>query len=134
MATKPNAPSALRNQNAILDVICDEFENFKVVLEIGSGTGQHAVFFASQIPWLTWQTSDLAVNHGGINAWLEDANLDNVKFPLVLDVTEPLQTNDNLKSSSAAPAPLLSPPTARREKAADSPGTRPRDFAHCKKQ
>ncbi len=94
MVTKPNAPSALRNQDAILDVINDEFENFKVVLEIGSGTGQHAVFFASQMPWLNWQTSDLAVNHGGINAWLEDANLDNVKSPLVLDVTEPLQTND----------------------------------------
>ena len=94
MVTKPNAPSALRNQEAILDVISDEFENFKVVLEIGSGTGQHAVFFASQMSWLNWQTSDLAENHGGINAWLEDANLDNVKSPLVLDVTEPLQTND----------------------------------------
>ena len=94
MVTKPNAPSALRNQDAILDVISDEFENFKEVLEIGSGTGQHAVFFASQMSWLNWQTSDLAENHGGINAWLEDANLDNVKSPLVLDVTEPLQTND----------------------------------------
>ena len=94
MATKPNAPSALRNQNAILEVISDEFQNSKVILEIGSGTGQHAVFFASQMPWLNWQTSDLAFNHGGINAWLEDANLDNVKAPLVLDVAEPLQTND----------------------------------------
>jgi len=94
MVTKPNAPSALRNQNAILEVISDEFLNVKVVLEIGSGTGQHAVFFASEMPWLNWQTSDLAANHGGINAWLEDANLENVKAPSVLDVTESLQSND----------------------------------------
>jgi len=94
MVTKPNAPSAVRNQDAILEVISDEFQNFKAVLEIGSGTGQHAVFFASRMPWLDWQTSDLMVNHGGITAWLENANLDNVKSPLVLDVTEPLQTHD----------------------------------------
>jgi len=94
MVTKSSAPSALRNQNAILEVISDEFQNVKVILEIGSGTGQHAIFFASQMPWLNWQTSDLTVNHGDINAWLEDANLDNVKVPLVLDVSEPLQTND----------------------------------------
>ena len=46
------------------------------------------------MPWLNWQTSDLTENHDGINAWLEDANLDNVKAPLVLDVTEPLQASD----------------------------------------
>ena len=42
----------------------------KVVLEIGSGTGQHAVYFASQLPHLYWQTSDLAENHAGIQAWI----------------------------------------------------------------
>jgi SAM-dependent methyltransferase len=94
MTTKPNAPSADRNKNPILEVIRDEFQHCKAVLEIGSGTGQHAVFFASKMPWLVWQTSDLSENHEGINAWLNDANLDNVIAPLVLDVSQPLPTND----------------------------------------
>ena len=102
MAAKPNAPSAERNRNAILEVIRGEFQDCNAILEIGSGTGQHAVFFASQMPWLTWQTSDLAVNHDGINAWLTDANLDNVKAPLELDVTEPLQTNENFDAVFSA--------------------------------
>ncbi len=100
--TKPNAPSALRNQNAILEVISDEFQDCKAVLEIGSGTGQHAIFFASQMSWLTWQTSDLAANHHGINAWREDAEHDNVKAPLVLDVEAPLQTDDRFDAVFSA--------------------------------
>jgi len=100
--TKPNAPSALRNQNAILEVISDEFQDCKAVLEIGSGTGQHAIFFASQMSWLNWQTSDLVANHHGINAWLEDADLDNVMAPLVLDVEEPLQTDDKFDAVFSA--------------------------------
>ena len=100
--TKPNAPSALRNQNAILEVISGEFQDCKAVLEIGSGTGQHAIFFASQMSWLTWQTSDLVANHQGINAWLEDAALDNVKAPLVLDVEAPLQTDDKFDAVFSA--------------------------------
>jgi len=100
--TKPNAPSALRNQNAILEVISDEFQDCKAVLEIGSGTGQHAIFFASQMSWLNWQTSDLVANHHGINAWLEDADLDNVKAPLALDVEEPLQTDDKFDAVFSA--------------------------------
>ena len=100
--TKPNAPSALRNQNAILEVISDEFQDCKAVLEIGSGTGQHAIFFASQMSWLTWQTSDLVANHNGINAWLVAADLDNVKAPLVLDVEEPLQADDKFDAVFSA--------------------------------
>lgn len=94
MVTKPNAPSAERNKGAILEVISEEFQDCKAILEIGSGTGQHAVFFASRMPWLTWQPSDVAANHEGINAWREDARLDNVKIPLILDVEEPPQTED----------------------------------------
>ncbi len=91
MVTKPNAPAAERNKNAILEVISDEFQGCKTILEIGSGSGQHAIFFASQMPWLTWQTSDLQENHEGINKWLEEVNLDNVMAPLELDVEVPLQ-------------------------------------------
>ena len=84
MATRPNAPAVERNKNAILDVIRDEFKDCGSILEIGSGTGQHAIFFAGHMPWLTWQTSDLPANHDGISAWLQYANLDNVKAPIVL--------------------------------------------------
>ena len=56
------------------------------VLEIGSGTGQHAVFFARHLPHVTWQTSDLAAAHAGIRAWIREARLSNVMEPVTLDV------------------------------------------------
>ncbi len=56
------------------------------MLEIGSGTGQHAVFFAEAMPWMTWQTSDLAENHQGIRSWIADSGLPNVRDPILLDV------------------------------------------------
>lgn len=56
------------------------------MLEIGSGTGQHAVRFASELDHLQWQTSDLVENHDAIHAWISDAGLSNVHAPLALDV------------------------------------------------
>ena len=56
------------------------------MLEIGSGTGQHAVRFASELPNLCWQTSDLDKNHAGIGAWVSDSKLDNLLPPKSLDV------------------------------------------------
>lgn len=91
---KPNAPAAQRNSRPILEVIRDEFKDCETILEIGSGTGQHAVYFASEMPWLTWQTSDLRENHEGINRWVEDANLNNVRAPLELDVLKPVLIAD----------------------------------------
>ena len=102
MAAKPTAPAALRNSKPILEVIRDEFKDCKTILEIGSGTGQHAIFFASNMPWLSWQTSDVRDNHDGINAWLEEANLDNVKAPLELDVEKPLHTDDKFDAVFSA--------------------------------
>ena len=100
--TKPNAPAAERNKNAVLEVISDEFEGCKTILEIGSGTGQHAIFFANEMPWLTWQTSDLQENHDGINAWLEETDLDNVMAPLKLDVEAPLQIDERFDAVFSA--------------------------------
>ncbi len=57
------------------------------LLEIGSGTGQHATFFAQQFPRLRWQTSDLIDNHPAIEAWRTSAGLQNVLAPLALDVS-----------------------------------------------
>lgn len=86
MTDKPNAPASGRNRDAILDVIKTEFCGCHSVLEIGSGTGQHAVFFAGVMSWLIWQTSDLADNHQGIRSWIADSGLENVRQPILLDV------------------------------------------------
>ena len=61
------------------------------MLEIGSGTGQHAVHFAAAMPWLTWQTSDDAANLAGINQWLDEAGLTNTPVPIALQAAvEPM--------------------------------------------
>ncbi len=102
MAVKPSSPAAQRNRNVILEVIGDEFRNCATVLEIGSGTGQHAVFFAGRMPWLTWQTSDLQENHAAIRTWLQDSELANVKQPILLDVVGPLPFNDRFDAVFSA--------------------------------
>lgn len=83
---KPYAESCAQNQQVILDVLKHEFATTKHVLEIGSGTGQHAVFFARALPHLIWQTSDVVEHHPGIQAWITDEALDNVRTPLSLNV------------------------------------------------
>ena len=89
MSTVPNAPAALRNRDPILQVLRKELHGTQHVLEIGSGTGQHAVYFAKELPGLTWQTSDLAQNHAGINHWIGETGLPNVLKPLLLDASDP---------------------------------------------
>ncbi len=86
MSAKPCAPAAVSNSGPILGVIRDVFADVSSVLEIGSGTGQHAVHFSREMPHLTWQTSDLEENHAGIRAWLDDARLPNVRAPVIVDV------------------------------------------------
>ena len=87
MTRMPKAPAAERNRQPILEVLQQELQGSEKVLEIGSGSGQHAVFFASGMPGLTWQTSDVADNHPGIMAWKEWSGLSNVAAPLDLDVS-----------------------------------------------
>jgi cyclopropane fatty-acyl-phospholipid synthase-like methyltransferase len=84
---KPYAESCEQNRGPILSVIKPLLENCNSVLEIGSGTGQHAVYFAAQMPHLVWHTSDCAEYLPGINLWLDDAGLDNVRRPVELDVS-----------------------------------------------
>ena len=83
---KPHAPSCDRNREPILAVLRDAFADRRRVLEIGSGTGQHAVHFAAGLPHLSWQASDRAVNLPGIRAWLDEAALPNTPPPIELDV------------------------------------------------
>ena len=84
---KPHSPSCERNREPILEVLREYFADRRHVLEVGSGTGQHAVHFAAALPQLTWQSSDRAENLAGIRAWLDEANLPNTSPPLALDVT-----------------------------------------------
>lgn len=83
---KPFVAACEMNRSPILEVLQVIFANRRAVLEIGSGTGQHAVYFAEHLPHLTWHTSDLPASHHGIRQWLDEAALANVRAPLVLDV------------------------------------------------
>jgi cyclopropane fatty-acyl-phospholipid synthase-like methyltransferase len=90
---KPNAPSCERNRDPILEVLRMQFADRRQVLEIGSGTGQHAVYFAAAMPWLQWQCTDRAENLPGIRLWLDEAALSNTPAPLALDVNHAWPTN-----------------------------------------
>jgi len=83
---KPYAESCIENRAPIFAALEPRLKDCTSLLEIGSGTGQHAVYFAAELPRLVWQTSDLAANHAGIMAWLDEAALPNVRRPLSLDV------------------------------------------------
>lgn len=86
MTDKPHSAACERNRGPILDVLRVHFADRHRVLEIGSGSGQHAVHFAAALPHLAWQTSDRAQNLPGIRAWLRAAALPNTPAPLTLDV------------------------------------------------
>ncbi len=83
---KPFSPSCERNRESILGLLHEVFADRKHVLEIGSGTGQHAVFFAQALPHLQWQTSERSEYLAGVQSWLDDAALINTPAPIVLDV------------------------------------------------
>lgn len=83
---RPFAPSCERNRAPILAVLARVFADRRAVLELGSGTGQHAVHFAAALPWLQWQCSDRADALPGMRAWLDDAALPNTPVPVELDV------------------------------------------------
>ena len=91
--TKPFAPSCERNQGPILEVLQRHLGTTRRVLEIGSGTGQHAVHFAAAMPWLAWQCSDRADNLSGIAAWRDEAALANTPPAIELDVDGPWPGN-----------------------------------------
>lgn len=85
---KPFSEACEENKQPILDVLKRLFADVERVLEVGSGTGQHAACFSASLPHLFWQTSDLVENHPGICAWLEEAGLSNAGAPIGLDVSQ----------------------------------------------
>lgn len=85
---KPYSESCERNQRPILKVLQETLTNQQHVLEIASGTGQHAVYFGRALPHLSWQTSELTQNHDGILAWLNEIKLPNVLPPITINVND----------------------------------------------
>ena len=84
---KQYSESCEQNRLPILDILKQEFSDTRRVLEIGSGTGQHAVYFSRYLRHLQWQPSDLDEHHASIRAWLAEAGLANIRPPLSLDVS-----------------------------------------------
>jgi len=85
---KPHSAACERNREPILAVLREHFADRRRVLEIGSGTGQHAVHFAAALPQLVWQTADREDYLDGIRLWLDEAGLPNTPPPLQFDVNQ----------------------------------------------
>ncbi len=106
MQRRPFYPATERNQEPIAAVLREWLpKEARQLLEIGSGSGQHAVYFSALFPQLWWQTSDLKSNHNGILAWLQSAHLDNVLPPLELNVSHrpwPVRAMDVVYASNCA--------------------------------
>lgn len=90
-AAKRYAPATLRNRDAIADILQQALPNAGLVLEVASGSGEHAIHFAERFPTLIWQPSDHdPVACASIAAWAADAALPNIQPPLALDASSPL--------------------------------------------
>ena len=85
---KPFSQACENNKQPILEALKPAFAGCHTILEIGSGTGQHAVFFARYLPHLYWQTSDQVHYHDGIHQWIAESGLENIGLPIALDVSE----------------------------------------------
>jgi SAM-dependent methyltransferase len=82
-----NAPATERNREPILEVLRRVFPSAGLALEIASGTGQHAAFFARALPALQWQPSDASPAHlASIRAWTDASGAANIRAPATLDV------------------------------------------------
>ena len=83
---KSFSQSCENNKHAILQIIRTVFKQDQTVWEIGSGTGQHACYFANNLPSLKWQATDRKENLAGINCWIEEAGLHNLALSIELNV------------------------------------------------
>ncbi len=102
---KPFSQACENNKDAILSVITPLLKDKNRLLEIGSGTGQHAVCFSEKLPHLNWQTSDRRENHEAINQWIDEASIMNIERPIEIDVLDyqwPEQSYDAVYSANTA--------------------------------
>jgi hypothetical protein len=103
---KPFSEACERNRQPILAVLERVFKHAKCVLEIGSGTGQHAAYFSAALPHLRWQASDVAEHLPGIRMWGVE--------PIELDVDQPWPQVDADAVFSANTAHIMSWPQVER--------------------
>lgn len=85
----PFSQACENNKDVILAILARHFASPGRVLEIAGGTGQHAVHFAAQMPWLHWQSTDVPAAVARLNLRLHKAALPNLPAALPLDVTQP---------------------------------------------
>jgi cyclopropane fatty-acyl-phospholipid synthase-like methyltransferase len=83
----PHSDACERNKGPILAVLREAFADCEHVLEIGSGTGQHAVYFATEMPWLVWQPSEMPDSMPGLRKRIFNEGPSNLRAPVELDVT-----------------------------------------------
>lgn len=101
---RPFSQACENNKQPILQVLADVLSDTSSVLELASGTGQHARFFAEHLPHLRWQPTDLAQNLPAVRQWCEDYTGDNLAVPLALDVCDrpwPLAIGDALFTANS---------------------------------
>jgi SAM-dependent methyltransferase len=85
-----HSPAVARNRDAILEVLRGILPTRGLVLEIGSGSGEHAAHFAAALPRLTFQPSDTDANaRASVDAWIARRRLPNVNRAAALDATRP---------------------------------------------
>lgn len=91
-----------RNKEPILQILEIAFKEVGSVLEVGSGTGQHGVYFAKNLPHLTWQPSDLKENHSSINAYQKESFLSNLLPPIEINLERAENSLTNYGSAFSA--------------------------------
>jgi cyclopropane fatty-acyl-phospholipid synthase-like methyltransferase len=85
---KPFSQACENNKAPILEKLAELFKQPGTILEIGSGTGQHAVHFARHLPHLVWQSTDHPQNAQLARAWIDDSDLSNINSPIALNVLD----------------------------------------------
>ena len=103
-----------RNREPILQVLRRMFADRTAVLEIGSGTGQHAAYFAPALPHLAWQPSDVGENLPSIRLWREEAQTPGLREPIELDVDRAFPAVEADAAFSANTCHILSWPQVER--------------------
>ena len=104
MTERPFAPACERNQGPILQVLQRHLQGDERVLEIASGTGQHALHFTAALPRLRWQCTDLPDRLAGIDQWLSDGDPHRLPSPRPLDALAgewPQQTYDAVYTANS---------------------------------
>lgn len=102
---KPYYEASEQNKAPILEALRQLFVEPGLILEIGSGTGQHVVHFARHLPHLAWLPTDIPEQLPGIRLWVEEAALANIREPLALDVAAfpwPVGEVDGVYSANTA--------------------------------